>query len=103
MFDRLSLIVQVCGTRVSKVLSIDNTDNNIDNIRFGTTCIRYSKFYFSPIICSFYQICRICMLSIIDRSGSGSGSLLSRISITVNKAQICVICISHTATYSMHC
>ena len=49
MIDRLSLIVQVFGTGVGKVLSIDNTDNNIENIRFGTTCIRYSKFCFSPI------------------------------------------------------
>ena len=81
MIDRLSLIVQVCGTGVSKVLNIDDTDNNIENLRFGTTCtsIRYSIIYFSPIICSFYQICRMYMLSIIGRSGSGSGSLISRI------------------------
>ena len=81
MMDRLSLIVQVCGTGVSKILNIDNTDNNIENIRFGTTCtsIRYSKICFSPIMCSFYQIYRMYMLSIIGRSGSGSGSLISRI------------------------
>ena len=55
MIDRLSLIVQVCGTGVSKILMFDNTDNNIENIRFGTTCtsIRYCKICFSPIICSF--------------------------------------------------
>ena len=39
MIDRLSLIVQVCGTGVSKILIFDNTDNNIENIRFVTTCI----------------------------------------------------------------
>ena len=73
--------MQVCGTLVSKIFNIDNTDNNNENIRFGTTCIsiRYSKICFSPIICSIYQICRMYMFSIIGRSGSGSGSLISRI------------------------
>ena len=55
MIDRLSLIVQVCGTGVSKILIFDNTDNNIENIRFGTTCtsIRYSIICFLRS-CAFF-------------------------------------------------